>query len=368
MKTSASLFTGGGLFDIGARQAGYDVIWGIENVDRIAAVARRNGLNVLTADVTGVDFHHFQRPDHLHASPPCPNFSIAKAGGVETELDISLARAVGNALIALVPDTFTLENVVGYRNSESFRIITQTLTDLGYFWDAENLNAADFGVPQTRNRLFVRASKGLLTQYPAPVKWVGWYKAIEDLIDTLPDSEFAPWQLARLPQEFVDSFITRPAKYGPEERGDGFCGSETPAPTVKKKNTYMKAFIIPGSGNTRIIDAEPGKGVRNEDEPAMTILSDGGGRTPKAFIVSGSNSNGRTFVPREGNEPHFTITANMDRAPSRAQVDGRVVKMTIQALGRFQTVPDSYIGLTPKINGNGVPCKMAEGVLKTFGW
>jgi hypothetical protein len=130
----------------------------------------------------------------------------------------------------------------------------------------------------------------------------------------------------------------------------------------------MKAFIIPGSGNTRIIDAEPGKGVRNEDEPAMTILSDGGGRTPKAFIVSGSNSNGRTFVPREGNEPHFTITANMDRAPSRAQVDGRVVKMTIQALGRFQTVPDSYIGLTPKINGNGVPCKMAEGVLKTFGW
>jgi site-specific DNA-cytosine methylase len=53
MRTSASLFTGGGLFDIGAMEAGYKPIWGIEWDDKIAAVARLNGLPVMTGDVVG---------------------------------------------------------------------------------------------------------------------------------------------------------------------------------------------------------------------------------------------------------------------------------------------------------------------------
>jgi len=396
-KTTASLFTGGGLFDMGAIAAGYAPIWGIEWDDKIAAVARSNGLNVSTADVTKVDFSLLERPDHLHASPPCPNFSIAKANAKETEFDKAMAEAVCRAVETLKPDTFTLENVVGYRNSESFKRITATLTALGYFWDATNLNAADFGVPQTHRRLFIRASRiGLLRLYPAAKPWVGWYSAIEDLIDTLPETEFAPWQIARLPEEYKTFLIGQGTYSSPRATNE-------PADTITSNNnqTGIKAFILAGAGNTNLAEAEPGRGVRYEEEPAHTVAAGNGGRIPKAFILAGGGginggakagyenepmptvranvevgsnkafvvsggSTGKNILVADGNEPIFTIKANAGaREPVRASI-GRVVKMTIQALGRFQTVPDTYKGLTTKINGNGVPCLMAQGIMETL--
>lgn len=319
-KTTASMFTGGGLFDMGAIAAGYTPIWGIEWDDKIAAVARSNGLNVNTADVTKIDFSLLERPDHLHASPPCPNFSIAKANAEETDFDKAMAEAVCRAVVALTPDTFTLENVIGYRKSESFKRITATLTAMGYIWDATNLNAADFGVPQTRRRLFIRASRiGLLRPYPAAKPWVGWYSAIKDLIDTLPETEFAPWQIARLPEEYKRFLI-----------GQG---------------TYSSA--------------------KGANEPTDTITSNNNQTGIKAFIVSGGSA-GKNILVADGNEPIFTIKANAGaREPVRASI-GRVVKMTIQALGRFQTVPDTYRGLITKINGNGVPCLMAQRIMETL--
>jgi Site-specific DNA methylase len=396
MKTTGSIFTGGALFDVGATQAGYEPIWGIEKFDQIASVARLNDLPVTTADVLNVDFSTLRRPDHLHASPPCPNFSIAKTGAVETELDIAMATAVCRALVQFKPDTFTLENVVGYRNSRSFALITRALSDLGYWWDADNLNSADFGVPQTRIRLVVRASRGLLQGYPAPVKWNGWYQAIEDLIQSLPDTEFAPWQIARLPKEYKEFLIgqgTRSPALEPHEPAQSI--------TANNNQSAIKAFII-GNGNSNFADARPGYGLRYEAEPAHTVITnEKGGTSPRAFVLSGGNSNRRTFDARVESQPHTTVTASMDRTPSRAFVldgqanegerltvrqgenpiftlsasgekrpsrayVGRVVKMTVQCLGRFQSVPDSYKGLTVKINGNGFPCLLAQKVLETL--
>jgi DNA (cytosine-5)-methyltransferase 1 len=364
MKTSASLFTGGGLFDIGAMEAGYKPIWGNELDDKIAAVARLNGLPVITADARSVNFEKLERPDHLHASPPCPNFSAAKHGAQETETDLQLARAVVRTIGHFNPDTFTLENVPAYVHSQSFKMILDCLLKLGYFVDVRNLNAADFGVPQTRLRLWVRASKRLLSGYPAPMKWVGWYEVIEDLIPSLPDTQFAPWQMARLPQEYKDFLIGQGTRSVELEKHE-------PAQTITANSNQggIKAFIFPGSGNTNISEATPGKGVRYADEPVTTVAAGGGGRIPMAFILSGGNAGtrGSKITLRNGDEPHHTVTASFDKSLSRGYVGGRVVKMNVQALGRFQTVPDWYRGLTVKINGNGIPCKLATAVLKTFG-
>lgn len=392
MKTTASIFTGGGLFDLGAIAAGYEPIWGIEKVGKIATVARLNDLPVTTADVTQVDFSAYRRPNHLHASPPCPNFSVAKTGAVETELDIEMALSICRALAALKPDTFTLENVVGYRHSKSFRLIMKALSDLGYWYDAQNLNSADFGVPQTRIRLIVRASRNLLCGYPEPVKWKGWYAAIEDLIPSLPDTEFAPWQIARLPKEYKE-FLIGQGTYSPALE------PHEPAQAIAANNNQsaIKAFIFAGVGNTNLADAAPGRGVRYEDQPVHTVMAGTGGRKPTAFVVSSGNSNSKTFLPRDDSEPHMTVTASMDRTPSRAFIVGdqsgqiaeinrpmftiragenggapprayvgRIVKMDIRALGRFQTVPDDYKGLTVKINGNGFPCLFAQKILEVI--
>lgn len=358
MKTLGTLFVGGGLFDIGAGDAGYETIWGIEKDDRIASVARLNNLPVMTADVCDVDFSSLTRPNHIHASPPCPNFSIAKRGAAETEFDISMAKSICRALTTFVPDTFTLENVLGYKVSRSFEIIMNTLDDLGYFYDIEHLNAADFGVPQTRVRLFVRASKMLLRPYPQPVKWRGWFQAVEDLINQLPNAEFAPWQIARLPKVYKDFMI-----------GQGTYSSpvyfEEPAHTITANSNQggIKAFLL-GGGNTNFADAKEGRGVRYIDEPAFTQMVSQTPGKMRTFVVSSGNSNREVTVLLE-NEPHYTVTASMDKTPSRAFI-GRVVKMNLKALGRFQTVPDSYKGLTVRINGNGVPCLMAQKIMEMF--
>lgn len=362
MKTSASMFSGGALFDIGAQMAGYKILWGIEWDDKIAAVARLNGFPVITGDVTKFDFTILARPDHLHASPPCPNFSVAKTNGEETEFDVAMAESVCKAIEYFKPDTFTLENVPAYVHSQSFKRIINTLHSMAYFVDWQNLNSANFGVPQTRNRLWVRASRNLMMLYPEPVKWVGWYEAIEDLIPTLPDAEFAPWQLARLPKEYKDFMIGKGTYSSSIER-------EQPAQTITANNNQsaVKAFIM-SSGNNSFQDAKEGAGVRYAAEPVMTMMAGKTEAKIKAFVIDSGNSRvDKKLTLREHDDAMFTVMSSMDKTPVRGFVGaGRIVKMTVKALGRFQTVPDWYKGLTVRINGNGVPCKLAKAVLETF--
>lgn len=371
MKTVGTLFSGGELFGVGARDAGYEHLFGVEYDDKIASVARLNGFNVYTGDVNNLlpcgtnnmslfdpetgGTEILYRPDHLHASPPCPNFSVAKTGGAETELDIAMAEAVCRSIVYFKPDTFTLENVPAYINSQSFKSIVNTLHGMGYFVDWQNLNSANFGVPQTRNRLWVRASKGLMMMYPEPVKWVGWvgwYEAIEDLIPTLPDAEFAPWQIARLPKEYKDFLLGQGERSAAKD-------SDSPADTITSNSnqTGVKAFIM-SSGNNSFADASEGGGVRYSAEPVMTMMAGKTEAKIKAFVIDGGNM-------KKDNLESITIVSSMEKSPARAYI-GRVVKMTVKALGRFQTVPDNYRGLTVKINGNGVPCKLAKAVLETL--
>jgi site-specific DNA-cytosine methylase len=290
MKTTASMFTGGGLFDIGAIAAGYTPIWGIEKSDKIAAVARSNGLPVITGDVIDFDITKLKRPDHLHASPPCPNFSVAKADGKETELDIAMADAVCRALVHFQPDTFTLENVIGYRNSESFRKIMKTLENLGYWHDATNLNAADFGVPQTRSRLFVRASRGLLRGYPPPVKWHGWYEAVADIIHTFPETEFANWQIARLPDKAKDFIFNENRNSIAWIQEQDVIGKERPYAIVVANKHLPRAFIV---GQQKFGDV---LGIADQDAPMMTVTANRNQNQIRAFVVSG----GAGDMPRGG--------------------------------------------------------------------
>lgn len=203
----ATLFSGGEGVGVGLTAAGLRHTWGVEYDPAIAAVAAANGFPLIVADVRAVDYAALPRVDWLHASPVCTRASVANATATESEDDISMAAAVVRALEAQQPQVFSLENVWQYRTFAAFRLICDCLGRMGYFWTYDHVNAADYGVPQTRRRLILRASRGLLPHLPPPVPWVGWYAAIEDLLPTLPESKLAPWQLARLPQELRGSVL-----------------------------------------------------------------------------------------------------------------------------------------------------------------
>lgn len=305
MITGATLFTGGGGVDIGMKMAGIDVRWGIEYDEQVASIATQNGFPVTVADITQCDPHNFERVDILHASPPCPSFSAAKTNGHETENDIALAQSVCNFIEVLQPAIFTLENVQAYDKSESYRLIVETLNRLGYGFNHWILNAADYGVPQTRVRMVVIALRSGKQPTRPPVthvnpktivkeqlalfdtqlpSWIGWYEAIEDLIPTLPESKFADWQLKRLPEELkalLGSVLHNSAF--PQSNGRKTYGEDESSFTV---DTLSQSHVHVVLTNTQI-NAERGKHYREMEEPSETINVT---HAPKGVIIDGKNS------------------------------------------------------------------------------
>ena len=323
--TIATLLSGGEGVGVGARAAGLRHLWGIEIDDAIAGVARDNGFNVISAAIQDVDPNTLEAPDVLHASPECQNASNAKnVEGVntleekETRLDVEIADCIVRYLEVLKPRIFTLENVYGYRRFQSFRMIMVALARLGYFSDVQHLNSADFGVPQTRKRLILRAVRGgLVPTLPAPEPWVGWYQAILDLIPTLPESEFAPWQMARL--EIDGSTLVDSAGY------------------------------VDNDGRLPV--------QRPSSEPANTIVANHAQRPMRAFIIGSLNAGQEWRRDQPPPEKPGWLS------------QGRVVKMTPRCLARFQSFPDSYRlpdrnGLACRVIGNAVAPLMYEKIIR----
>lgn len=369
-------FAGFGGVDIALREAGYDVV-GVELGDEIAAVARANGHNTITADILDIDPRNYAGWDLMHFSPPCPNFSLAKVGREESETDLALARKIVQ-FIEAQPEIFTLENVYRYRNSQSWTMIAEALRRMGYGFDYWNLNSADYGVSQTRRRMIVIARRdGELVRKPTPTHrdpskgcafqmtmldrlppWRGWYAAIEDLIPTLPDSNFAEWQLKRLPEELVDSMLVMTGNTNLIETdavsGRGWLEKKRPANTVStvSNGSMPRAFLVSDIDGT----------IRESEKPSTTVLAkENGGNVPRAYLLG----QGERSTPIADDAPAQT------RRPARALVQGRVVSMTPRALARFQDFPDSYElpdknALACKGIGNAVPVGLYQAVLRSI--
>jgi DNA (cytosine-5)-methyltransferase 1 len=109
-------------------------------------------------DITTV--HEKEVPDHdlLLAGFPCQAFSIC--GNMRGFEDIrgTLFWDIARILKEKKPLAFVLENVKMLQNHDkgkTFTVICKTLNDLGYKLHYKILNAIDFGLPQTRERIFI---------------------------------------------------------------------------------------------------------------------------------------------------------------------------------------------------------------------
>lgn len=317
----ASLFTGGGLADEGARMAGLTPIWGIESSADIAAVAELNDTRIIVSKVEDADFSQLKTPDWLHMSPPCINASVAKADAGEHPEDIEMAQGCIRVIQHFKSPYVSLENVWGYRNFESFQLIYAALMELGYqirFW---HLCAADYGVAQTRKRLILVASlkgtpkrpeqthsqDGHVGFFETMPKWIGWYEAIEDLIPSLPESAFAEWQLIRL-QENIGTQMVGGGNTNREVIDSRSRSANDPMFTV---STHLpgnnRAFLV---GKSEISNTVRDINPRYESEPAATVKAGDFRRAseiPKAFLVH--NNDQRTMPIRDGDDPAFTVMA-----------------------------------------------------------
>lgn len=101
---------------------------------------------------------------------------VGKRGGFEDTrgtLFYEFARLVDE----IKPKVFIYENVKGvlsHDGGNTWQIMQNVFTDLGYTWDVQILNSRDYGVPQNRERIFVvgflNGQEGNVFQFPQPMK------------------------------------------------------------------------------------------------------------------------------------------------------------------------------------------------------
>lgn len=179
------LFAGAGGFGLGFRLANdqFKVVCSLE-IDKWA-VETLKANNVENQKIICDDIRNFDtddkirsacksNPDVIIGGPPCQGFSYA--GPIKDPKDPrnSLFKNFAQWVRVLQPKVFVMENVRGLLSGKNEKgekvidIIKKTFTDIGYTVTIWELNAANYGVPQNRERIFIVGNKmGVLIPEPA---------------------------------------------------------------------------------------------------------------------------------------------------------------------------------------------------------
>ena len=156
------LFAGAGGFSEGAKQAGCKVVWAANHWEEAVKVHAINHPETTHScqDLQQADFSGLPDYDVLLASPSCQGHSRAR-GTDKPRHDSarSTAWAVVSCVEATLPKAFVVENVVEFTNWILFDNWASSLKKLGYSLKVNTLNAMEFGVPQSRERVFITGSR-----------------------------------------------------------------------------------------------------------------------------------------------------------------------------------------------------------------
>lgn len=328
-----SLFAGGGLFPLGAKQAGVEPLGGIEFDAKKAEIYRLNhGSLIEVKDILNVSVFEWQKYKGrwlMQASPPCKNSSRAKRHKNEKtreegkDLDLELAKAVCRSIHIAKPKHFILENVRDYALTDSYKEIKSSLNNLGYSCKKIELNSVDFGVPQSRDRMFLIASQipdiiegfDLSPYYKSRIiSRVSWYETLKPYLETCKTKILAPYQVNAISKAIALGKI----------------GADDPA------------LLVGGAGSN------PGKpGVTHYLAPSPTVRS-----------CEGMRSGG--WRP--------CVVLKEDFLKTQGEAIG--YKLSSRCLLALQGVPDSFKATTETVTGfvagNGVSVPVARALCEAL--
>jgi len=155
------LFCGIGGNSLGAQQAGVEIVAGFDKWDLATRVYQDNfrGAIVKNKPLQLINVEQIQKKlghiDLLLASPECTSHSVARGKRKRGKWSMKLAFQVTRFSKVLRPRWIVIENVPNMRNWEHYDKFKSELEDQGYKVREQELIASDFGVPQSRKRLFL---------------------------------------------------------------------------------------------------------------------------------------------------------------------------------------------------------------------
>jgi DNA (cytosine-5)-methyltransferase 1 len=242
--TAASTFSGGGGSTLGYRLAGFKVAYASEFIPDAADTYRANNPDTFLdgRDIRAVSGQDILAEiglgvgelDLLDGSPPCAAFSMSGKrerhwGRVKDYSDAAqrvddLFFEYSRLVREIQPKTFVAENVSGLVKGVArgyFMDIFESLESCGYRVEAQLLDAARLGVPQSRQRLIfvgVRRDLGPAPAFPKPLPYQYTFaEAVADLPPTVITRELEYrgklWLIAKQ---------LKPGQHGDDVTGRGF--------------------------------------------------------------------------------------------------------------------------------------------------
>lgn len=178
-----ALFSGAGGLDIGFCDTGYTLIESVELEEKFVQTMLHNqstkkyfsGANIKCKDIRQYEPNISTKIDFIIGGPPCQSFSAAgrRAAGVAGTKDDrgSLFEEYVRVLQKLKPKGFLFENVYGLLGAEkgdSIKKILKAFKEIGYNVSYRILDAADYGVPQHRERIILVGSIDKPFKFPKP--------------------------------------------------------------------------------------------------------------------------------------------------------------------------------------------------------
>ena len=188
------LFCGIGGLSHGFRLEGFSIACGYDiDGDCRYPFEKNNGAPFINLDVARIDpaevAQRFEPglPRILAGCAPCQPFSSYSRGRGKPQW--SLLKDFARLAVAVEPDFVTMENVpqlVRFRGGDGFSEFVKTLRKSGYRVKHEIVRCTDFGIPQSRSRLVLIASKLDEPTLPKATHELSECPTVKDVIGDLP--------------------------------------------------------------------------------------------------------------------------------------------------------------------------------------
>lgn len=154
-----SLFSGAGGLDLGFKLAGHEIIWANDiDKDACETYAENIGDHILCKDIRDIKVSDIPDCDIVIGGFPCQGFSMANMRRNIKDERNQLYKFFYSVIKEKQPKYFVAENVKGILSLGAGSVIKQIETDFqeaGYLTSVNLVNMADYGVPQTRQRVVI---------------------------------------------------------------------------------------------------------------------------------------------------------------------------------------------------------------------
>lgn len=154
-----SLFSGAGGLDLGFKLAGHTIVWANDIDEDACATYKENiGAHIVCDDIKNIDITTIPPADIVIGGFPCQGFSLANLRRNIADERNLLYKFFYSVIKEKKPKFFVAENVKGILSLGGGTVISQIESDFqeaGYLTSVNLVNMADYGVPQTRQRVII---------------------------------------------------------------------------------------------------------------------------------------------------------------------------------------------------------------------